>query len=332
MKYNMYEWLALLPESRRPMPLLSFPSSQLIGKSVYDITHDSDVQTAGIIRVAEEVNAAAAVCMMDLSVEAEAFGCTIAAEENEIPTVIGTLISDEDEANALEIPDVYSNRTGLYIEAARNAAEQITDRPVFAGIIGPFSLAGRLMEVSEALVNCLADEDFVFAALEKATEFLIRYAQAYKETGVNGLVMAEPLAGLLSPKLEEVFSAPYIRRIVDAVQDENFIIVYHNCGPNVLGMTQSFVKNGAAAYHFGDAVDLAKMLERMPANIPVMGNISPSAQFLTGTPESMTEAVHNLIERCISHKNFVLSSGCDIPPAAKWDNIKAFFAASEVMQ
>lgn len=331
MKYNMNEWLKTLPDSHRPLPLLSFPSSQLIGETVYQITHNAKVQAQGIVRIAQETAAAAAVCMMDLSVEAEAFGCTIISEENEIPTVVGALITDEDEANALEIPVVgtESNRTGLYIEAAKTAAEQINDRPVLAGIIGPFSLAGRLMDVQEALINCLADEDFVFAAVEKATAFLIEYALAYKNAGLNGVVMAEPLSGLLSPTLEETFSAPYVKQIIDAVQDENFIVIYHNCGPNTPHMTGSFAKNGAAAYHFGDAVNLKLMLETMPADKPVCGNISPSEQFLSGTPESMAMAVHALVKQCGSHKNFVLSSGCDIPPAASWDNIHTFFAAAK---
>ena len=330
MKYNMNEWLAALPASRRPLPLLSFPSASLVGASVYAFTHDAAMQTEGIVRIAQRTDAAAAVCMMDLSVEAEAFGCEIVASEHEVPSVVGMLICDEDEANALEIPKIGdpSNRTGLYIEAARAAAEHITDRPVLAGIIGPFSLAGRLMDVSEALMNCIADEDFVFAALEKTTAFLIDYAKAYKEAGVSGIVMAEPLAGVLSPALEEVFSAPYVRRIVDAVQDESFVVIYHNCGPNTPLMTESLYANGAAAYHFGDAINLVDIIEKMPADKPVCGNISPSDQFSGGTPESMYAATRALIEACASHKNFVLSSGCDIPPTAKWENIDAFFAAA----
>ena len=43
----------------------------------------------------------------------------------------------------------------------------------------------------------------------------------------------------------------------------------------------------------------------------------------------MTEAVHTLVERCKAYPNFVLSSGCDIPPDAKWENIRAFFTAIE---
>ena len=329
MGINMKDWIRQLPETGKAMPLLSFPSAQLLGATVYQFTHRAELQTEGIVRTAQRTDAAAAVCMMDLSVEAEAFGCAIKAEENEVPTVTGILISDEDEAEALDIPAVGSARTGMYIEAARLAKKRISDRPVFAGIIGPFSLAGRLMDVSEALVNCIADEDFVLAALKKATPFLISYAQAYKDAGLDGIVMAEPLAGLLSPALEETFSAPFVKEIIDAVQSDDFIVIYHNCGPNTPLMTQSLYHNGAAAYHFGDAIQLPDILAKMPADSIVCGNISPSAEFLNGTPESMTEAVKALCASCASYPNFVLSSGCDIPPASKWENIDAFFAAAQ---
>jgi len=329
MKYDMKAWAAALPGSRRPLPLLSFPSARLTGADVYTITHDAATQTEGILAIAHRTPAAAAVCMMDLSVEAEAFGCTLACSRDEVPTVTNILISDEDEARALEIPEIGAARTGLYIKAAADAKAQITDRPVLAGMIGPFSLVGRLMDVTEALVNCIADEDFVYAALEKVTPFLTSYALAYKEAGLDGIVMAEPLAGLLSPAQEKEFSAPFVKQIIDAVQDDSFIVIYHNCGPNVPLMTESFYANGAAAYHFGDAVSLADMLAKMPTDRPVCGNISPAGEFLGGTPESMTAAVRDLIAECGQYPNFVLSSGCDIPPAAKWENIDAFFAAAK---
>ncbi len=328
MNLTVRAWLSALPASGLSMPLLSFPSAQLIGADVYEFTHNAALQVKGIAEVARVTDAAAALCMMDLSVEAEAFGCDVQDGTDEVPTVKGILISSEDEARALAIPPVGTARTGLYVEAARLAKAAVTDRPVLAGIIGPFSLVGRLMDVSEALVNCIADEDFVYAALEKTTAFLIDYARAYKAAGVDGLVMAEPLAGLLSPALEATFSAPYVKAIIDAVQDDDFIVIYHNCGPNTPKMTDSLYANGAAAYHFGDAVELCDILDRMPADRPVMGNISPSEHFAGGTPEQMYAATTALLEQASRYPNFVLSSGCDIPMHASWDNIRAHFAAA----
>ncbi len=110
------------------------------------------------------------------------------------------------------MPEVGAGRTGLYIEAISKAAQAITDRPVFAGVIGPYSLAGRLMDVTEAMVLCYDEPDMVHTVMEKTTAFLIDYCKAYKAAGANGVVMAEPLTGMLSPNLAEEFSHPYVER------------------------------------------------------------------------------------------------------------------------
>lgn len=327
---DMMAWLDSIRTAKvkKALPVLSFPSISLMGITVRQLISDPELQAQGMKRVAEAVPSAASVSMMDLSVEAEAFGSQIHVADYEVPTVVGALITDEDEAAALQVPQVGVGRTGLYVEAIRRACQYITDRPVFAGIIGPFSLAGRLMDVSEALVNCYAEPDMVHIAMEKATEFLIEYAKAYKATGANGVVMAEPLTGLLSPELAETFSEPYVRRIVEAVQDDEFLVIYHNCGGNTVLMADSILRTGAAAYHFGNAISMADMMPKIPENIIAMGNIAPSDQFLNGTPESVRAATLGLMEAlCPKYPNFLISSGCDIPPSTKWENIHAFFQA-----
>ena len=118
-----------------------------------------------------------------------------------------------------------------------------------------------------------------------------------------------------------------MKQIVEAVQDEQFIVVYHNCGDAVPRLVDDIVSCGAAAYHFGNAIDIKEMLEKMPDDVVVMGNIDPVSQFTNGTPESIYEATTALLKECSVHPNFVISSGCDIPPHAKWDNIDAFFRA-----
>lgn len=326
---NMNEWLKNLPASKKALPVLSFPCISLLGCSVKELISDSDKQAEGMALVAQRTNAAAAVSLMDLSVEAECFGATVHFSDDEVPTVKGRLINDEDEANDLQVPEVGAARSGLYVDSIRKAVTKITDRPVFAGIIGPFSLAARLLDVSEIMIDCYDDPDMVHTVLEKATEFLINYAKAYKEAGANGVMMAEPVAGLLSPALEEEFSAPYVKKITDAVQDDSFLMVYHNCGDNVLKMTDSLLSIGAAAYHFGNSIDLKEMLDIFPSDIPVMGNVDPAGILRMGTPEIVREKTLELLEKCAGYQNFVVSSGCDIPPMTPWANLDAFFSAVE---
>ncbi len=331
MRYNMKSWIEGLKGvgEKKPMPILSFPCVSLLGVSVRELISDSVLQAKGMISVAEKTDAAASVNFMDLSVEAECFGATISVLDDEVPTVKGRIINDMDEAEALEIPTVGSGRTRLYLDAISRAAEKITDRPVFAGMIGPFSLAARLLDVSEIMMDCYDDPDMVHLVLEKTTSFLIEYAKAYKNAGANGIVIAEPVSGLLSPSLEEEFSSPYVKRIIDAVQDDEFAIIYHNCGDNVPRMLDSILSIGAAAYHFGNAIDIENdVIAKVFENTVVMGNVDPAGVLRMGTPEKVRETTLSLLERCAKYPNFVLSSGCDIPPMTPWENIEAFFEAS----
>lgn len=326
---NMKEWLNELreAETKKAMPILSFPAVQLMGISVKELISNSDRQAEGMVWIAERVDAAASVSLMDLSVEAECFGSQIVVSEDEVPTVKGSIVSDLEDVEKLQIPPVGAGRTDIYIDAVRKAVEKIHDRPVFAGMIGPYSLAGRLLDVTEIMFYCYDEPEMVALLLDKVTEFLISYGKAYKETGANGIMLAEPLAGLLSPALAEEFSAPYVKRIVDALQDDNFLVIYHNCGNCTIQMIDSILDTGAAAYHFGNAIDMAEMMKHIPADTIAMGNIDPAGQFRNGTPESIRTATLELMEKCCSYPNFVISSGCDIPPMSKWENIDAFFQA-----
>lgn len=331
MQRDMKAWRQALLEAphKKPMPVLSFPAVQLMGITVKDLISSSDHQAKAMALIAQHTDASASVSLMDLSVEAEAFGATIRVSDDEVPTVTGMLIHDEDEAAALAVPQVGAARTGLYVEAIRKACDLITDRPVLAGMIGPYSLAARLRDVSEIMMDSYDDPDMVHVLLQKSTEFLISYAKAYKEAGANGVVIAEPVAGLLSPDLAAEFSAPYVKKIVDAVQDDSFLVIYHNCGGAVVAQLPSILSIGAAAYHFGNAIDMLDVLQKVPSDTICMGNIDPAGEFRGGTPDSMREATLSLLKKCSGYKNFVLSSGCDIPPLSKWENIDAFFAAAQ---
>lgn len=331
MNRNMKQWAAdlMAAPAKKPMPLLSFPCVQLMDVTVRQLISDSSLQAEGIALVAERVPASAAVSLMDLSVEAEAFGASIHVSDGEVPTVVGALISEEEQAEALKVPAVGTGRTGLCVEAINQAALTITDRPILAGIIGPYSLASRLMDVSKTMIYCYDEPDMVHTVLEKCTEFLTGYCRAFREAGADGVVMAEPLAGLLSPVLAKEFAHPYAKRIIDAVQGEDFCVIYHNCGDNVPLMVEDIYGLGALGCHFGDAIDMMEVLPKAPRDMLVMGNVSPAAQFRNGTPESITKVTEELLEQCGVYPNFVISSGCDIPPQSPWENIDAFFRAAE---
>lgn len=317
---NMKQWAKDLQNKKSVIPILSFPSIQLLDCTLNEFLNSSDLQARGMELVTKRCHTGVGIGMMDLSIEAECFGAKIRFEDDDIPTVIGSLV--EDDASDLEVPEV-SKRANIYIEAIKKYIDN-TGNPVFPGMIGPFSLAGRLLDVSEALALCYEDPDLVLEVLEKATDFLIKYGKEFKRIGANGIIMAEPLAGILSPSLVQEFSSDFVKKIVDALQDEEFIIIYHNCGNNVVKMTDSIASTGCLIYHFGNAIDLKDMLDKMPKDVIVMGNIDPVGILKDGSVKTVEEKTKELLEICCKYNNFVLSSGCDVPHSTPWDNIDMF--------
>ena len=74
---------------------------------------------------------------------------------------------------------------------------------------------------------------------------------------------------------------------------------------------------------------MEEALKEVPADALAMGNLDPVSLFKMAGPETMKEATLQLLEATRAYPNFVLSSGCDIPPHTSSINIDAFYTALE---
>ena len=81
------------------------------------------------------------------------------------------------------------------------------------------------------------------------------------------------------------------------------------------------------AYSFGNAINIEEALKVLPEDALVIGNIDPAGTIRKGSPEMIKEETTTLLERCGKYKNFVIASGCDIPPMTPLENLDAFFEA-----
>lgn len=318
----------LQKKKRIAIPIMTHPGIELIGRTVLEAVTDGNIHADAICALNDRFPAAAVTAIMDLTVEAEAFGAEVVFSENEIPNVVGRLVCDYDSVAALEVPGLDKGRVGQYLLANRLTAQRIKDKPIYGGCIGPFSLAGRLFDLSELMMAIYIEPDTVTLLLEKCTEFITSYVKAMKGTGISGVILAEPAAGLVSNDDCNAYSTAYVRKIVEAVQDENFTVILHNCG-NTGHCTDAMVNSGAGALHFGNRADMVEALKACPAGIPVMGNIDPVGILGQASAQTVREETLKLLNATSEWDNFVLSTGCDVPPHIPFENIAAFYGALE---
>jgi uroporphyrinogen decarboxylase len=325
---NMIAWKegVISSPGRKAIPIMTHPGIEMLGKNVQNAVTDGRVHFEAVKTLARTFPAAAATMMMDLSVEAEAFGSPVRFAEDEVPTVHERIVESAEDVERLQVPTMQRGRVQQYLLAARLAAASISDRPVFAGCIGPFSLAGRLFDMTEIMTGLLTEPETVHMLLEKCTQFLLNYAKEFKQQGVNGIVIAEPAAGVLSPEDCLAFSSAYVRRIVEALQDDSFMVVLHNCGARD-PLVPAMLSAGAAAFHFGNVIDIAVPLSVIPHDRLVMGNIDPVRTLKMASPAALRESILELLKRTKKHPNHVLSTGCDSPPGVPMDNVNTFYEA-----
>lgn len=327
---NVSKWIEEIITSNKcfSMPIMTHPGIELLGKRVIDAVTDGEIHFQAIRALNDRFpQSMACTAIMDLTVEAEAFGAQLCMSKNEVPTVIGRLLTCYDEVEALQIPTLDAARIPQYLKANSLAAESIS-KPVFAGCIGPYSLAGRLFDMTEIMMAIYTDTTTATLLLEKCTEFLISYCKSIKSTGVAGVIMAEPAAGLLSDDDCFQYSSIYVKQIIDVVQDNSFAVILHNCG-NTGHCTPATLKTGAKGYHFGNKANMLEALKASPTNVLVMGNLDPVGLFKMASCEEISYQTEELLNLASSYSNFIISSGCDTPPEVPFANIEAFYLAVE---
>ena len=318
----------ILTTDRIPvMPIMTHPGIELIGKKVIDAVKDGQTHYEAVMALRKRFpQSVASTTIMDLSMEAEAFGANIVFDDNEVPTVSGRMLESAADVEALQIPSLDTKRVPEYLKANRLAAAEL-DVPLFGGCIGPFSLAGRLYDMTELMMAMYIEPETANLLLDKCTQFILEYCKQIKASGSAGVVMAEPAAGLLSNDDCQAYSSRFVKTIVDTVQDDNFVVMLHNCG-NTGQCTKAMIETGAAALHFGNAIDMAQVLEEVPADIAVSGNINPVEIMKFGTPQQVEDVAKQLIKLADKHNNFILSTGCDVPPETPFENIESLFNAT----
>lgn len=311
------------------MPVALYPGLALTGAGVNDAVSNPEVQVEAQLALHERYRTPVVLTAMDLSAEAEAFGCAVHLSETEIPTVTGRLVTSREGAQQLAVPSPGDKRTAVQLEVVRRL-RALPDRPLVLGdCIGPFSLAARLTGVGEAMELTLTEPDLMRILLEKCTGFLTDYLRAFRDAGADGVLMAEPAAGLLSPRGMADFSSSWIKTIDTGLADGYFTLILHNCAAKPVHLA-TLLGTGLKAFHFGAPMDLVAALAQVPSDVVLCGNLDPAGVFCQLPPDEVSAHVRNLLHATAGRQNHVLSSGCDLPAGTPLASLDAFFAAARL--
>jgi uroporphyrinogen decarboxylase len=289
------------------------------------IFKDVNAQVDAILAFYERFNADFLITAMDLSVETECFGSEIVFPQNEVPQVENRLVVSLSEIKDLDVPSMGVCRSKNFIEITKKLLSLDISKPVIGGIIGPFTLAGRLFGVKEMFQLTIDNESSALSLIEKCSQFLINFARAYKEVGCQGVVISEPSAGLLAPKAASKFSSVFIKQLVYSLDSPEFRVIYHNCSARAVHLDSIF-ETEASILHFGKPMDIPNALHKNKEKRIISGNLNPVSVFLADKKEIVFEKTLDLFNAVKNERNFLIAPGCDLPAETPLENVVAFYS------
>ena len=119
MSTSTFTRIVLQSQRRLALPIAVYPGLALTGAKVSDILTNPRAQLDAQTALRERNGSPFVLSAMDLSAEAEAFGCRLMWSDGEIPAVTGRLVTNLEQAQALAVPEPGDRRTAVYLEAVR---------------------------------------------------------------------------------------------------------------------------------------------------------------------------------------------------------------------
>lgn len=259
----------------------------------------------------------------DLCVEAEALGCEINVyahlEDILYPTIKSKLIHNEDEMG-ISIPADFEKRGRIPLmkEAIGLIKKDIGGEvPIGTYVLGPFTLAGQIMELNDLLKLSFKKPDKVGKLLELLADALVVVAKQYEEAGADFITVREmgATSDVLSPRVFKNLILPYLRKIFDKLTVPSVI---HICG-KTNDIVPFMVETGAKAISVDQKNDVAETRKKLGKDALVFGNYDPYNVLVAGTPE----LVRQTMKKCVDDGVSAVWPGCDIWPTVPAENIRA---------
>ncbi|MHA2314834.1 MAG: MtaA/CmuA family methyltransferase [Candidatus Hermodarchaeia archaeon] len=323
-----------VPDRVPVIPQITYTTAQLTGVGLVEALHSPEKTAEALLAGQRELGYDAIYAGWESSFNllAEAMGCIMRFPEDSVPQVAEHVVKIPSDLDRIEIPDPHnSGRLPIHMKMLRFLKEEVKDQvPLFAYTPGPFTLAGQLAGVNPLMMATIQDPGFVHAITDIALKASMSYALANIEAGADVIITADPTASgsLISPTAFETYAAPLITKIVSAITQAGSIASLHICGKTTPILDQ-MAATGVKMVELDHLVSLTDAKQRIGEQVILMGNLDPTELLLSGTPKQVEVAAKACIEAVGTKGRYILSSGCEIPPQAPLDNIRAMVTAAQ---
>ena len=304
-------------------------SAILSGYKLIEYVKSGDIAAKSQINALKYYGYDAVFAIFDACVETEAAGSTIQYKEDIYPSVIKYVLDEHSDFDNLKVPDPYSaKRMPEILKCVKILRREVGDETLVVGtVIGPMTIAAQLVGMEKTLYLAIDFPDIFEKLLNYATKIAISFAAAQLKEGAHTILIFDPSAsGTLVPsQFYREFILPKHKELFASLTKNGSAANWIHSAGIITDIMPYYKEAGVTIVNFDWEMDPVMVKDTLP-NICVDGNLKP-LDFVNSTPEYILEQSNKLLDIYKDRGGFILSTGCEIPPEAKPENIKAMVAA-----
>jgi [methyl-Co(III) methanol-specific corrinoid protein]:coenzyme M methyltransferase len=258
-----------------------------------------------------------------MCIEPEAMGRGISLYAEAEGILYPTVPNKWDNLDDVKMPeDIFSQGRFPVLDAAfkKLVAESNStgNFAVGAWVLGPFTMAGQVIELDLLLKGIKKDKDRVLGFMEKMTDLVIKVGQHYQNLGVDYITIREMGSGtdLLSPRMWKTFIQPYLQKIFSSLKAPR---INHICGSTDL-IIEMMNDCGADAVSVDQKNNVAESRKKLGNDAIILGNFDPYGTLVQMEPGQVAP----VIKKCIDDGVDAVWPGCDLWPDVKAENVEAY--------
>ena len=203
-----------LPSRRLAIiPLMGAPGCVLTGTTLKQNLTNADIQYRSLSALLHRYEPDGLFLFMDLTVEAECLGLPLMFPDNDNPSVAIHPVKDLEMLESIKRDwKGIGGRMPVFLETMEKLAKSCK---VTKGgyVIGPLTLAGELIGVSDFALASIENEELVLQAVEFALGVVTEYSRALLDAGADVIAVLEPTAVIFSPKQFRKLCAEYFMKL-----------------------------------------------------------------------------------------------------------------------
>lgn len=322
--------IALAPVDRTPaVPQLFGHAATLAGVALGEYLRDGALLARCQLAAQKHYGHDVVFAFMDLSVETEAVGSQLRYHDQQYPDLASPVLGPGREVATLVVPDpAHAGRMPQVLRAVEILRAAVGDTLLVAGTVaGPMTLATQLLDI-EAALFLAADDPLQFERiLDFATEVVIRFGTAQIAAGAHLPIVFDPAASpaVVPPQFFRELLLPRLQRVFSAFRQAGALANWLNTAGPTAATLPYYPEAGADIANF-DYYVTPEQAQRLLPHTCLDGNMK-SLSFIEATAAEIDASARELISAFAARGGFLLSSGCEIPPEARPENIAAMVAA-----